>query len=49
MGINTWAAFAGGADDAIVDGDFAVREGELQQVLRTLRKGGVDIVAIHRT
>jgi len=48
MGINTWAAFSGGADDAIVDGDFAVREGELQQVLRTLRKGGVDIVAIHQ-
>jgi uncharacterized protein DUF1259 len=48
MGINTWAAFAGAAADAVVDGDFAVREGELQGVLKTLRKGGVDIVAIHQ-
>jgi len=24
-----------------------VREGELQSVLRTLRKGGIDVVAIH--
>ncbi len=48
MGINTWAAFAGSPDDAIVDGDFAVREGELQRVLGTLRKGGIEIVAIHQ-
>ena len=48
MGINTWAAFAGTSADAVVDGDFAVREGELQTVLKTLRKGGVDIVAIHQ-
>ena len=47
MGVNTWAAFAGTPDDAVVDGDFAVREGELQSVLRTLRKGGIDVVAIH--
>jgi hypothetical protein len=47
MGVNTWAAFAGSPDDAVVDGDFAVREEELQPVLRTLRKGGIDIVAIH--
>jgi len=47
MGVNTWAAFAGSADDAVVDGDFAVREDELQAVLRALRKGGVEIVAIH--
>jgi Domain of Unknown Function (DUF1259) len=30
-----------------VDGDFAVRESELQSVLKALRKGGVNIVAIH--
>jgi hypothetical protein len=48
MGINTWAAFAGSPDDAMVDGDFAVREGELQPVLQTLRRGGIDIVAIHQ-
>ena len=47
MGVNTWAAFAGTEDNAIVDGDFAVTEDELQPVLRSLRKSGVNIVAIH--
>jgi len=26
MGVNTWMAFAGSDDDALVDGDFAVTE-----------------------
>jgi len=47
MGVNTWAAFAGSDDNAVVDGDFAVAEAELQPVLRALRSGGINIVAIH--
>jgi rhodanese-related sulfurtransferase len=47
MGVNTWAAFAGTDDDAVVDGDFAVLEDELQPVLKSLRNEGVNIVAIH--
>jgi hypothetical protein len=47
MGVNTWAAFAGTAEDAVVDGDFVVLESELQPVLRSLRKDDVNIVAIH--
>lgn len=47
MGVNTWAAFAGADDNAVVDGDFAVRESELQSVLITLRGDGINIVAIH--
>jgi len=47
MGVNTWAAFAGTNENAIVDGDFAVLENELQPVLKTLRKGGINIIAIH--
>jgi hypothetical protein len=47
MGVNTWAAFAGTDDNAIVDGDFAVLETELQPVLKSLRAEGVNIVAIH--
>jgi hypothetical protein len=47
MGVNTWAGFAGTDDRALVDGDFAVREHELQAVLKALRKSGIDIVAIH--
>ena len=47
MGVNSWAAFAGTDDDALVDGDFCVQPGELQGVLKSLRKSGVNIVAIH--
>jgi hypothetical protein len=47
MGMNTWAAFAGDDGDAVVDGDFAVTDQELQPVLKTLRSGGINIVAIH--
>src|SRR6478736_5518398 len=48
MGVNTWAAFAGGDDNAVVDGDFAVTEDELQAVLRSLRKDKINVVAIHQ-
>ena len=47
MGVNTWAAFAGTDADAVVDGDFAVLEDELQPVLKSLRSSGIYIVAIH--
>ena len=48
MGVNTWAAFAGTSDNAVVDGDFAVTEGELQTVLKSLRACNINIVAIHQ-
>jgi hypothetical protein len=48
MGVNTWAAFAGTDDNAVVDGDFAVTEDELQPTLRSLLKEKVNIVAIHQ-
>jgi hypothetical protein len=48
MGVNTWAAFAGSDDNAIVDGDFAVTEDELQPVLKSLLKEKINIVAIHQ-
>jgi len=47
MGVNTWAAFAGSDDRAVVDGDFAMLEPELQGVLKALRHAGINIVAIH--
>jgi hypothetical protein len=47
MGINTWAAFAGSDDNAVVDGDFVVLADELQAALKSLRKSGINIVAIH--
>ena len=48
MGVNTWAAFAGSDDNALVDGDFAVTEDELQAVLKSLVKQKIYIVAIHQ-
>ena len=47
MGVNTWAAFAGTDNNALVDGDFAMTADELQPVLKALRKAGINIVAIH--
>ena len=45
--LDPWAAFAGTDDEAVVDGDFAMLEGELQGVLKALRKADINIVAIH--
>jgi hypothetical protein len=48
MGVNTWAAFAGTDESAVVDGDFAMLESELQGVLKALRHAGINVVAIHQ-
>jgi hypothetical protein len=48
MGVNTWGAFAGSDEQAIVDGDFAMLESELQGVLKALRKAHLEVVAIHQ-
>lgn len=47
MGVNTWAAFAGSDDKAVMDGDIAMLESELRDVLRALRFSGINVVAIH--
>jgi hypothetical protein len=47
MGLNTWAAFSGSNELAAVDGDFIMTAGEVQPVLRALRKGNVHVVALH--
>jgi hypothetical protein len=47
MGVNTWAAFAGSPQAAVVDGDFAMLESELQSVLKALRAAHINVVAIH--
>ncbi|HXU62855.1 MAG TPA: DUF1259 domain-containing protein [Polyangia bacterium] len=48
MGVNTWAALAGSDEKAVIDGDFAMLESELQGVLKALRKANIDVVAIHQ-
>jgi len=46
-GVNTWAVFAGTDESAVVDGDFAVAESELQPALKSLTASGIAVVAIH--
>jgi hypothetical protein len=48
MGINTWASFGGTDDEAVIDGDFAMTANELQAVLKSMRKEGINIVAVHQ-
>ena len=47
MGLNTWAAFYGTMDDAVIAGDFAMLEHQVTPVLKALRQHGLDVVAIH--
>ncbi|MBA3482535.1 MAG: DUF1259 domain-containing protein [Pirellulales bacterium] len=47
MGLTTWAAFVGNDSLAAMDGDFAMTANEVQPVLRTLRKAGINVVALH--
>src|SRR5712664_1464496 len=41
MGLNTWAAFFGTQEDAVVAGDVAMLENEVTPVLKALRKNGL--------
>lgn len=47
MGLNTWAAFTGTNDDAVVAGDVAMLGREVTPVLTAMRKAGLSIVSLH--
>jgi len=47
MGLNTWAAFAGSNEQAMVAGDVAMLESEVPAVLKALRQNDLAVVAIH--
>lgn len=47
MGLNTWAAFAGTDERAYVAGDVAMIAKEVNSVIRALRKGGINLTAVH--
>jgi len=47
MGLNTWAAFTGTNERAHVAGDVAMTANEVNLVIRALRRGGIDIAAVH--
>jgi hypothetical protein len=48
MGLNTWAAFTGTDANAVIAGDVAMLESEVQPVLKALRAKGLEIVAMHQ-
>src|SRR5436190_8537248 len=47
MGLNTWAAFYGSDADAVVAGDVAMLEREVQPVVKALRSNDINVVAMH--
>lgn len=47
MGYNTWAAFQGTDERAVVCGDFAMLENEVHLVIRELQAGNIAVVAVH--
>src|SRR5207247_9974605 len=47
MGLNSWAAFYGTNEKAVIAGDIAMLEGEVTHVLKALRANNLSIVAIH--
>lgn len=47
MGLNTWAAFTGTNDDAVVAGDVAMLGKEVTPVLNAMHKAGLSIVSLH--
>lgn len=47
MGVDSWAAFTGNDEAAIVSGDIAMVEHELKDVLHALIQAHINIVSIH--
>ncbi len=47
MGLNSWIAFIGTNERAHVAGDIAMVANEVNPVIRTLRKHGIRILAVH--
>ena len=47
MGLNSWAAFLGTNERAHVAGDVAMNAKEVNPVIRALRRGSINVVAVH--
>lgn len=47
IGLNSWASFAGKQDSAHIAGDIAMLEGEVNNVVKALRKNNLEVVALH--
>jgi len=47
MGLNSWSAFMGTDDRTVVAGQVAMTAPEVNRVIRALRNGGIEILAVH--
>lgn len=47
LGMNSWAGFVGTDTRAYVAGDMAMTAPEVNRVIRALRNGGIEVVAVH--
>jgi hypothetical protein len=47
IGLNSWAGFAGTADNAHVAGDMAMLQHEVNSVIKALRQHNLEVVALH--
>lgn len=47
MGLNSWVAFAGTPEQAYVAGDIVMNAREGNPVIKALRAGGIEVVAVH--
>ena len=47
IGLNSWASFAGIQSDAHIAGDIAMLQSEVNDVIKTLQKHNLEVVAVH--
>ncbi len=47
MGLNSWAGFVGSNDQAHVAGDIVMTSKEVNPVIKALKAGGLEVVAVH--
>ncbi len=47
LGLNSWVAFVGTQERAHVAGDIVMTAKEVNRVIKALRDGGIEVVAVH--
>ena len=47
IGLNSWASFVGNKNSAHIAGDIAMLQGEVNPVIKALRKSNLEVVAVH--
>lgn len=47
IGLNTWASFTGSMENAMIAGDVAMLQHEVNHVIKALRENNIEVVAVH--